>query len=62
VDPKGWKGAAMTYIAPLARRPGRDVMINVMFDHINRFKDTQLTFIRAQMQDFFGHPLPPQLS
>lgn len=62
VDPKGWKGAAMRYIAPLAKRPGRDVMINVMFDHINRFKDAQLTFIQAQMQDFFGHPLPPQLS
>jgi three-Cys-motif partner protein len=62
VDPKGWKGAAMTYIAPLARRPGRDVMINVMFDHINRFKDAPITFIRTQMQEFFGHPLSPQLS
>jgi hypothetical protein len=62
VDPKGWKGAAMTHIAPLARRPGRDVMINVMFDHINRFKDAPLAFIRAQMQDFFGRPLPPRSS
>ena len=62
VDPKGWKGAAMTYIAPLAKRPGRDVMINVMFDHINRFKDAPLAFIRAQMQEFFGQPLPPRLS
>jgi three-Cys-motif partner protein len=62
VDPKGWKGAAMRYIAPLSKRPGRDVMINVMFDHINRFKDAQLTFIQAQMQDFFGHPLSPRLS
>ena len=52
----------MTYIAPLARRPGRDVMINVMFDHINRFKDAPLAFIRAQMQEFFGQPLPPRLS
>ena len=62
VDPKGWKGAAMTYIAPLARRPGRDVMINVMFDHINRFKDAPIPFIRTQMQEFFGQPLPPRLS
>jgi three-Cys-motif partner protein len=62
VDPKGWKGAAMTYIAPLARRPERDVMINVMFDHINRFKDAPLAFIQAQMQEFFGHRLPPHLT
>ena len=62
VDPKGWKGAAMTHIAPLARRPGRDVMINVMFDHINRFKDAPLAIIRRQMQEFFGQPLPPRLS
>jgi three-Cys-motif partner protein len=62
VDPTGWKGAAMRYIAPLARRPERDVMVNVMFDHINRFKDAPLRFIQAQMQEFFGRPLPPQLS
>jgi three-Cys-motif partner protein len=62
VDPKGWKGAAMRYIAPLARRPGRDVMINVMFDHINRFKDAPIAFIRTQMQEFFGQPLPLRLS
>jgi three-Cys-motif partner protein len=62
VDPKGWKGAAMRYIAPLAKPRGRDVMINVMFDHINRFKDARLAFIQAQMQDFFGLSLPRQLS
>jgi three-Cys-motif partner protein len=62
VDPKGWKGAAMTYIAPLAKLPERDVRINVMFDHIHRFKDARLTFIRTQMQEFFGRALPPRLS
>jgi three-Cys-motif partner protein len=62
VDPKGWKDAAMRYIAPLAKRPRRDVMVNVMFDHINRFKDARLAYIREQMQDFFGRPLPPRLS
>jgi three-Cys-motif partner protein len=60
VDPKGWKGAAMAYIAPLAKRPRRDVMINVMFEHINRFRDAPLAFIRTQMQEFFGRPLPPR--
>src|SRR5262249_36126611 len=31
VDPTGWKGAAMRFIAPLAARRRRDVLVNVMF-------------------------------
>lgn len=55
VDPTGWKGAAMQFIAPLvAGAPWRDVLVNVMFDHINRFKDDPRQFIRDQMRDFFG--------
>ena len=54
VDPTGWKGVAMSYIAPLTRARFRDVMVNVMFDHINRFKDAPLDFIRGQLRDFFG--------
>lgn len=55
VDPTGWKGAAMRFIAPLVagNRP-RDVLVNVMFDHINRFKDDSRAFLRQQMRDFFG--------
>lgn len=54
VDPTGWKGAGMRFIAPLAKRPRRDVLVNVMFDDINRFKDDSRAFLRAQMRDFFG--------
>lgn len=54
VDPLGWKGAAMRYIAPLTRNGPRDVMINVMFDHLNRQKDRLVEHIRDQMRDFFG--------
>jgi three-Cys-motif partner protein len=55
VDPTGWKGAAMRFIAPLvAGQPPRDVLVNVMFDHINRFKDDPRAFLRAQMREFFG--------
>jgi three-Cys-motif partner protein len=55
VDPTGWKGAAMRFIAPLVAgtRP-RDILVNVMFDHINRFKDDSRAFLREQMRDFFG--------
>jgi three-Cys-motif partner protein len=63
VDPTGWRGAAMRFIAPLmgARR---DVMVNVMFNHVNRFKDDPRAFLREQMTDFFGlakRELPPHL-
>jgi three-Cys-motif partner protein len=55
VDPTGWKGAAMRFIAPLvAGNSRRDVLVNVMFDHINRFKDDTRAFLRTQMSDFFG--------
>lgn len=54
VDPTGWDGAAMRYIAPLVSRGRRDVLVNVMFDHINRFKDDPRAFLREQMKEFFG--------
>lgn len=54
VDPTGWDGAALRYIAKLGRRDRRDVLINVMYDHINRFKDDERDFLRRQMRDFFG--------
>lgn len=54
VDPTGWKGAAMEFIRPLLDLPRRDVMVNVMFNHINRFKADPRAFLREQMQDFFG--------
>lgn len=54
VDPTGWDGVAMNYIAPLARPPQRDVMINVMFNFMNRFLEDPRAFLRAQIRDFFG--------
>lgn len=56
VDPTGWKGVGMHHIAPLLVRPRRDVLINVMFDHLNRFKDDPREFLRQQMREFFGLP------
>ena len=54
VDPTGWKGAGMQHIAPLAAGRVRDVMVNVMFHHINRWKDDPRIFLRDQMRDLFG--------
>jgi three-Cys-motif partner protein len=55
IDPKGWKDAAMRDIAPLTLVSApRDVLVNVMFDHLNRQKDRPIDYIRQQMQGFFG--------
>ncbi|MFZ5443066.1 MAG: three-Cys-motif partner protein TcmP [Myxococcota bacterium] len=54
IDPTGWTGVAMRFIAPLARVKQRDVMINVMFNDVNRFKDDGREFLRRQMREFFG--------
>ncbi len=65
VDPTGWKGVGMKNIAPLAGVKGRDVLINVMFNHINRFKDDPRAFLREQMRDFFGlseRDVPPGMT
>lgn len=64
VDPTGWKGVAMRFIEPLASPEDRDVLINVMFNDINRFKDDPRAFLREQIADFFGvnqGEIPPGL-
>jgi three-Cys-motif partner protein len=65
VDPTGWLGAGMRYIAPLASRKRRDVLVNVMVHHINRFKEDPRAHLKAQLQEFFGlgdEELPHSLS
>lgn len=44
----------MRFIQPLVAEGNRDVLINVMFNDINRFKDDPREFLRAQIGDFFG--------
>lgn len=64
VDPTGFKGVEMQYIKPLMEPRMRDVLVNVMFNHINRFKDVPREFLREQMCAFFGlgeETLPPGL-
>lgn len=54
VDPTGFKGVKMDFIQPLLQKRMREVLVNVMFNHINRFKDDTRGFLRAQMRAFFG--------
>jgi three-Cys-motif partner protein len=54
IDPTGFKGVDMSFIAILMQERMRDVMVNVMFNDINRFKEDERAFLRRQMKDFFG--------
>ncbi len=54
IDPTGFKGVAMDYIRPLLGKRVREVLVNVMFNDINRFKDDRRGFLREQMRAFFG--------
>lgn len=54
VDPTGWKGADMKFIAALTHERFRDVMINVMFDFLNRARGMSHEFLQQQLRDFFG--------
>ena len=40
IDPTGWTGFGLRQIAPSLRHQPGEVLINFMFDHINRFLDT----------------------
>jgi three-Cys-motif partner protein len=54
IDPTGWTGFGLRQIAPILRHQPGEVLVNFMFDHINRFLDTpdpEMSF-----DDLFGGP------
>jgi three-Cys-motif partner protein len=52
IDPTGWTGFGLRQISPILRhRPG-EVLVNFMFDHINRFLDTSSP--EMSFDDLFG--------
>lgn len=54
IDPKGWTGFAMDNITPVLRhRPG-EVMVNFMYDFINRFINFPDTTNEQSLDRFFG--------
>lgn len=61
VDPTGFKGAAMHHITKLTKPRMRDVLVNVMYNDINRFKNDSREFLRDHFRNFFGTHLPPDL-
>jgi three-Cys-motif partner protein len=56
IDPTGWTGFGLKQITPiLQHRPG-EVLVNFMFDHINRFLDDPRPDIAASFAELFGGP------
>lgn len=52
IDPTGWTGFGLNRIAPILQHEPGEVLVNFMFDHINRFLETpdpQVSF-----DDLFG--------
>jgi three-Cys-motif partner protein len=56
IDPTGWTGFGLKHITPiLQHRPG-EVLVNFMFDYINRFLDDPRPDIAASFAELFGGP------
>jgi len=55
IDPTGWTGFGLQKIASLLALPG-EVIINFMFDYVNRFLDDPRPEIAATFDPFFGGP------
>ena len=56
IDPTGWAGFGLKQITPiLQHRPG-EVLVNFMFDYINRFLDDPRPDIASSFTELFGGP------
>ncbi len=56
IDPTGWSGYPFDTIKNLFTRPKCEVLINFMYDHINRFAFSQDAEIVASFDRIFGGP------
>ena len=56
IDPKGWKGFAMDNIQPILRHHPGEVMVNFMYDFINRFLTVRGKANEDSLDRFFGTP------
>lgn len=54
IDPTGWTGFGLKQIAPILQHTPGEVLVNFMFDHINRFLDTPDPAV--SFDDLFGGP------
>jgi three-Cys-motif partner protein len=56
IDPTGWTGFGLQQIAPILKHHRGEVIVNFMFDYINRFLEHTTPAITRQMNELFGGP------
>jgi three-Cys-motif partner protein len=56
IDPTGWTGFGLQQIAPILKHNRGEVIVNFMFDYINRFLEHPTPAIARQMDALFGGP------
>ncbi len=56
IDPKGWTGYPYNEIKPILAIPRSEVLINFMYDHINRFRDHEDPKIIVSLAPIMGGP------
>jgi three-Cys-motif partner protein len=54
IDPTGWEGFAMDLIRPILERGRGEVIVNFMFDYINRFVNDHRPEIETSFDQLFG--------
>jgi three-Cys-motif partner protein len=55
IDPTGWTGFNMNKMRPILKPRGSEVLINFMFDFINRFIDPQTIDLEESFNQLFGN-------
>ena len=58
IDPTGWTGFGLRKIEPLLKHKSGEVIVNFMFDQINRFLDDRRSEIAASFEELFGGRAP----
>jgi three-Cys-motif partner protein len=56
IDPRGWTGFAMDHITPVLRHQPGEIMVNFMYDFINRFLSFPNPKNEASLDRLFGTP------
>jgi three-Cys-motif partner protein len=56
IDPTGWTGFPLQRLRPLLERRSGEVIVNFMFDFINRFIEAPQPKLEESLNDLFGGP------
>jgi len=56
IDPTGWTGFGLRKIEPILKHSPGEVLVNFMFDHINRFLENPRPEIAASFDELLGGP------